>query len=40
MMAKAFVENGAHVFIGGRRKNVVEKTATEIRQDVKGSITP
>jgi NADP-dependent 3-hydroxy acid dehydrogenase YdfG len=40
MMAKAFVENGARVFIGGRRKDVVEKSATEIRQNAKGSITP
>jgi len=36
MIAKAFAENGAHVFIGGRRKHVVDQAAVEFGK----SITP
>ncbi|KAF8317378.1 short-chain dehydrogenase [Clavulina sp. PMI_390] len=39
MIAKGLSENGAHVFIGGRRKQVVETAAAQWGKGVKGSIT-
>lgn len=38
MMARGLADNGAKVYIGGRRKDVVEKAAASYGKNAKGSI--
>jgi len=40
MMAKGFASNGAITYIGGRRKDVVEKAAADFGQGLSGRIIP
>ncbi|CAE6476850.1 unnamed protein product [Rhizoctonia solani] len=40
MMAKGLAVNGAKVYIGGRRKDVLDKAAAENGQGIKGQIVP
>ncbi|QRV81176.1 short chain dehydrogenase [Ceratobasidium sp. AG-Ba] len=40
MAAKGLASNGAKVYIGGRRKEVVDKAATEHSKDITGKIIP
>ncbi|QRV95628.1 short chain dehydrogenase [Ceratobasidium sp. AG-Ba] len=40
MAAKGLASNGAKVYIGGRRKEVVDKAAAEHSKDITGKIIP
>ena len=38
MIASAYVKNGAKVYISGRRKDVLEKSVSELPKSAKGSL--